>query len=94
METYSTNERLDRVKRKVKAIKGFYIHALVYVLVNLFIIFSNGFVEKNGFGNMDNYYTAIFWGFGLLAHGLSVFGSQMILGEDWEERKIKEILNK
>ena len=94
METYSTNERLGRAKRKVKAIKGFYIHALVYVLVNLFIIFSNGFADKKGFADMDSYYTAIFWGFGLLAHGLSVFGYDLILGYDWEERKIEELMKK
>jgi len=93
METY-TNDKLERARKKVKSIKGFYIHALVYVLVNLFIIFSNGFVEKNGFADMDSYYNAIFWGFGLLAHGFSVFGSQIILGDDWEERKIREMMNK
>lgn len=93
METFiNTNSKLERATKKVKAIKGFYIHALVYVLVNLFIIVSNGI--ESSFADMDSYYTAIFWGFGLLAHGLSVFGSQMILGYDWEERKIKEIMNK
>lgn len=94
METCSNSEKLERAKRKVRRIKGFYIHALVYLLVNLLIIFSNGFAEKNGFADMDSYYTAILWGFGLLAHGLTVFGPQMILGDDWEERKIREMMNK
>lgn len=29
METFSNSEKLERAKRKVKRIKGFYIHALV-----------------------------------------------------------------
>ena len=95
METYKTSQeqKLENAKKHVKKIKGFYTHALVFVLVNLFIIFSNGFIENKGLENMDNYYTAFFWGFGLLAHGLSVFGGEFFLGRNWEERKIQEILN-
>jgi hypothetical protein len=38
--------------------------------------------------------TAFFWGIGLVAHGFSVFVPQWFLGNDWEERKIKEIMEK
>ena len=95
METHITTQqqRLENAQKRVKTMKGFYIHALVFVLVNLFIIFSNAFIEGEGFKTMDNYYTAFFWGFGLLAHGLSVFGGELFLGRNWEERKIQEILN-
>jgi hypothetical protein len=37
--------------------------------------------------------TRLFSGFRLLAHGLSVFGGELFLGRNWEERKIQEILN-
>jgi hypothetical protein len=30
----------------------------------------------------------------LSVHGLSVFGTQKILGKDWEERKIQELMDK
>ncbi|MBP7173098.1 MAG: 2TM domain-containing protein [Cloacibacterium sp.] len=95
METHITTQqqRLENAQKRVKTMKGFYIHALVFVLVNLFIIFSNAFIEGEGFKTMDNYYTAFFWGFGLLAHGLSVFGGELFFGRNWEERKIQEILN-
>jgi hypothetical protein len=33
-------------------------------------------------------------GIGLVAHGLSVFGLGGFLGSEWEERKIKEIVDK
>lgn len=57
---------------RVKKLKALYIHAVVYVLVNLFIIAGN---VQSGLllTDMKNYWTSIFWGIGLLAHAASVF---------------------
>lgn len=94
MENFNQNniKYLEAAKR-VKRLKGFYIHAVVYFLVNLFIVIQN---VKSGasLSNMDNYWTAIFWGVGLLGHGMSVFLPNMIMGKDWEERKIRELMDK
>ena len=87
------NERYLAAKRRVKEMKSFYIHATVYVFVNLFIIVQN--VRGGGhWTDMNNYWTALFWGIGLLAHALSVFMPRFFLGKDWEERKIKELMDK
>jgi hypothetical protein len=43
---------------------------------------------------MDNYWTAIFWGIGLLAHGISVFSPNVFFGKDWEEKIIRELMDK
>jgi len=94
METFNTTSRLEMAQKKVKRIKGFYTHALVYVLVNLFIIISNSISSPQGFADTDGYMTALFWGFGLFAHFMAVFGQDFILGRNWEERRINEILNK
>ncbi len=95
METYNTpHSKLENAKRKVKRIKGFYIHAIVYICVNLMIIVSNSLIANKGFANADGYMTALFWGFGLLAHAMSVFAPDFILGSNWEERKIQEYMNK
>lgn len=94
MQTNNENDiRYLQAKRRVKRMKGFYIHATVYVLVNLFIIAGNT-QEGESILNMDNYWTAIFWGIGLLAHGISVFVPNLFLGKDWEERKIRELMDK
>lgn len=94
MENFNQNniKYLEAAKR-VKRLKGFYIHAVVYFLVNVFIVIQN---VKSGasLSNMDNYWTAIFWGVGLLGHGMSVFLPNMIMGKDWEERKIRELMDK
>ncbi len=44
--------------------------------------------------DISNYATVFFWGIGLLAHWASVFGSGLILGRKWEERKIKEFMDR
>ncbi len=83
-------------QKRVKDIKGFYIHLLVYLFVNVFLILLNTNIFR--FGNLNfepcNFYTALFWGIGLAAHWASVFGPGMFLGKEWEEKKIKELMDK
>ena len=38
--------------------------------------------------------TPFFWGIGLLFHGLNVFKHNFHFFKDWEERKIKEFMEK
>ena len=95
METYSsTNTKLENAKKQVKRMKGFYIHAIVYICVNLFIIVANSIDSSKGFADANGYMTTLFWGFGLLAHAMSVFAPDFILGKNWEEKKIQEYMNK
>lgn len=86
--------RYKEAQKEVKKIKGFYTHAIVYVVVNIFIVFvnSSNLDEGETYFQWKNFTTAIFWGLGLLAHGLSVFLPTIVLGRDWEERKIKEFM--
>ena len=97
LEGNHPDDRYNMAYKRVKRIKGFYIHALVYVLVNAFIIISSAnrmSSISNGLLNWDTYSTAIFWGIGLLAHGLSTFMPQWIFGKSWEDKKIKEFIEK
>ena len=81
-------------KKRVKRIKGFYIHALAYVLVNAGLIITITSFGKSGLNSIDTYWTAIFWGIGLAAHALGVFLPNYILGKNWEEKKIRELMEK
>ena len=82
--------------KKVKALKGFYGHLAVYLVINILLLYvytrEDGFIE--GLQDPANYLTAFFWGIGLLAHAASVFLPNLIFGRDWEERKIKELMEK
>ena len=97
METkYSEEQKYLRAKKRVKSIKGFYVHLVVYILVNGFILLSRAL--SNGgwevFGEWQSYFTPLFWGIGLAFHAFHVFGMDFILGKNWEDRKIKEYMEK
>lgn len=82
--------------KRVKKVKGFYTHAMVYLVINVMIVILNIQDLESGesYFKMHNFFTAFFWGLGLLAHGLSVFLPNMILGNNWEEKKIQELMKK
>lgn len=85
-----------KAKKKVKAISGFYKHFLVYILVNLFLISLKYINLDPGekFFEFSTFSTAFFWGFGVAFHAAGVFRRNIFLGQDWEERKINEIMEK
>jgi hypothetical protein len=82
--------------KRVKKVKGFYTHAIVNVVINIMITIANvqDLDPGESYFQMHNFFTAFFWGIGLLAHGLSVFLPNFILGNNWEEKKINEFLEK
>lgn len=96
-ELNNTDPRYDLAYKRVKRIKGFYIHALVYVLVNAFIILSSinrNIIRGEDILEIELLSTPLFWGIGLLFHGLSVFGKNLFFGSHWEEKKIQELMDK
>lgn len=88
--------KYEQARKRVQKIKGFYTHAMVYVVVNIMIVVLNiqNLSPGESYFQFKNFMTAFFWGIGLVAHGLSVFIPQWFLGNNWEERKIKEIMEK
>lgn len=98
MENPDLNEqqRLDRATKRVRAMSGFYKHLAVYVLVNLFLLGSKYFNLNAGevFWKFNTFSTAFWWGLGVAFHAISVFGASFFLGQNWEEKKIKEIMDK
>ena len=92
---YEREEAYLRAKKKVKSIIGFYWHLFSYVVINAFILYLI-YVNLNGdsFWSFNVFSTVIFWGIGLLFHFFGVFGADFIFGKAWEQRKIKDILEK
>ena len=87
--------KLERFTKKVQCIKRFYRHLIIYILVNLFLIFSKYVQLENDetFFEFATFSTAIFWGIGLVVHAFNVFGKNIFTGGDWEEKKINEYMN-
>jgi hypothetical protein len=63
-------QRYDRAHARVQALKGFYIHASAYVLVNIALFVINVLVG----GGWWFYWPLLGWGIGLGVHALAVFG--------------------
>ena len=98
MENNTTDQiRYEDAVKRVKKIKGFYTHAMVYVVINILFIVANiqNLEAGESYFQFKNFFTAFFWGIGLLAHAMATFVPYyFILGKDWEERKIKELMEK
>jgi len=90
-------QKYIRAKKRVKAIKGFYGHLAAYLAVNAFILISSALSSEGGwkvFWEWQSYNTAFFWGIGVVFHAFNVFGMSSLLGKDWEDKKIKKIMDK
>ena len=76
-----------RVKKRVEKIKEVYIHAAVFILSMPIIIITN-LMFVPGF---HYFWFALFgWVIGVSLHWLVVIG----LGEDWEERTTRALIEK
>ena len=70
MQPLHPDELERRAHKRAGAKLGWYIHATVYVLVNL-VIFA---ISSYGFGNRPwSVFPLLGWGLGLALHGISVF---------------------
>ncbi len=103
MENYN-QEKYKRAKKKVEQIKGFYTHLTVYIIINL-IIFVRGNIMVFLKSDVENknlldwidwniFFTPVLWGIGLFFHGLFVFQNRFKVLKNWEDRKMKEFLEK
>lgn len=83
-------------KKRVEQLRGFYIHALVYIFINAMIIIVSTWNEGllPGLKDWGNYTTLLIWGIFLAFHAASVFLPNIFFGSNWEEKKIQEILKK
>lgn len=97
MENYQNSEeaRYERAKKRVRAVSGFYKHLTVYIIVNICLLaikYFNG--EGKGFDEFSTYSTPFFWGIGLAFHAMGVFYNHVFFGRNWEDRKIRELMEK
>ena len=86
----------EMAAKKVKRLKGFYTHLLVYILVNIFIVVINFQNLQPGetYFQFKNFTTLLFWGIGITAHAFSIFVPHILFGNKWEAQKIKELMEK
>lgn len=92
MKTYYTEEnKYIKAKKKVDNLKGFYSNLLSYCLIIPFLIFVNLLTSPN---HLWFWWPMLGWGIGIIFHAFGVFNHKIGLGKDWEDRKIKEFMDK
>lgn len=91
METNTEFERYQKASKKVKEIKGFYIHLICYVIVIALLMLLN---ISNTPEHLWFFYPMLGLGVGLIGHAIGVFGTDSLFSKNWEERKIKELMEK
>ncbi|UWX53756.1 histidine kinase [Maribacter litopenaei] len=89
-EEFIEDKRYQKAKEKVENIKGFYGNLIAYCIVIPFMAFLN--YKTTSFPWII--FPVVGWGFGLLTHGLEAFGYHPIWGKRWEEKKLRELMDK
>jgi len=85
------NSKYVRAVERVEKLKEFYQNLASYCIVIPFLIFIN-----LKFSSQFHWFwfPMIGWGIGLFFHFLEVNNYNIFLGKNWEERKIKELMDK
>lgn len=92
-EPDENDARLRRARERAEAVRGFYIHLGIYLIVNLGIFALNVvLVLVNAHQNWFFFWPLLAWGIAVLIHGFVVLGSDRFLGPEWEERKVREYM--
>lgn len=86
-KTNDEDQAYERAQKRVKELKSFYGNLISYCIIIPFLIILNLITSPR---NIWFYWPMLGWGIGLVAHGMSVFA----IGKSWEEKKIREILEK
>ncbi|HSD15029.1 MAG TPA: 2TM domain-containing protein [Flavobacterium sp.] len=90
METkYNEREQLERARKRVQEIKGFYGHLAAYLGVNIIFLVINLLTSPD---DLWFFWPMLGWGIGVMFHGFRVFNVSPFFGKDWEERKIREFM--
>lgn len=90
--TYTEDEtKFYKAQKKVEEIKGFYGNLFSYIVIITGLAILNLVTSPE---HLWFLYPALGWGFGVAAHGMSVFNYMPFLGSGWEDRKIRELMER
>ncbi|WP_010134108.1 2TM domain-containing protein [Ochrovirga pacifica] len=81
----SEQEKYTRAKKRVEELYKFYWNLSSYLVVIPFLIFIN---YMTSWGFQWFWYPLFGWGLGLALHAIKLF----VLGTNWRDRKIREIM--
>lgn len=100
-EKYSTYKQAEK---KVKRIKNFYNHLQIFVIIiSILLLFSTMIIDffEAHIHNMGTlqwiqtniWINALLWGIALAIHGIYAFKYKINFIDNWEKKKVEEIMN-
>lgn len=95
-QSIEEKELYELAKKRVKKIRDFYIHLFIYAIgATIFTLKTFLSVKINFFPvKFLNWFTMSIWTFIIGMQMIELFFTEIIFGKKWEDRKIKQIMNK
>jgi hypothetical protein len=90
MKMSEETTKYREAKRKVARLRGFYTHLAVYLAVNTLLFLIDTIASPD---TLWFFWPLMGWGLGIALHAILVFSNAGRLGAEWEERKIREIMD-
>ncbi len=89
-ETFISEKKYKLAKKRVEDLKGFYIHFFIY------LVCVPGFIVLNIMSTSFPwaFFPILGWGIGVGSHAAETFNYHPFFGKNWEERKIRDIMDK
>lgn len=75
----------------MEELRSFYSHFFIYLLINAFFFVIDMLTSP---GRWWFYWPMLGWGIGLFVHFMGVFVIGRAFGKDWEEKKIRELMDR
>lgn len=88
---YQTQNSYYKAQKRVEEIKGFYGNLFSFILINLGLMILNLVTYPQYLWFL---YPFAGWGIGVIIHAMYTFSWMPFFGLDWEEKKIREIIEK
>lgn len=86
------DSKYRRAASKVAEIKKFYGKLGGFLLFGFLFLGLNYYT--NGLRHPWFLWVVGFWGLGIMIEAFKIFGTDFLFGKNWEERKIREEMNK
>ena len=90
-DTFISEKKYKQAKKKLENLKAFYIHFSIYLLFVPVFLYLN-YISGTSFPWA--LFPIVGWGIGVTSHASEAFNYNPFFGKDWEERKIRELMDK
>ncbi|MCM4169154.1 hypothetical protein KCTC52924_00079 [Arenibacter antarcticus] len=94
-----TDIKKKRAKKRIEELKGFYVHLVIFIVINLFISIhkivgnlQDGETLWEAFWDFGTFAVWIFWGVGVVFHASKTFNYNPFFTKEWEDRQIKKFM--